>query len=243
MSATTKLPAAGTHVASALLPATRPRGDLARKVLACLASGPKSRAEIRGIVGGYTWDVYKAVDKLVRTGAAAEIGKGRYAAVPGAQERIGDHARLSRMIPGVPYRPPAHRRGRPAHWCAAWHRAEPGGCADLHRAGCQDQPGALRRHRTAVCRAQRAGSACSRALQRAAAADPRCDPGLPERAAAGAGRRSPHRPAGVDCHGPPRGDAAARVGAAHRAWPVRAGGHRQRSARCARRERHRSGIM
>ncbi len=98
MSATTKLPAAGTHVASALLPATRPRGDLARKVLACLASGPKSRSEIRGIVGGYTWDVYKAVDKLVRTGAAAEIGKGRYAAVPGAQERIGDHARLSRMI-------------------------------------------------------------------------------------------------------------------------------------------------
>jgi len=102
MSATTKLPAAGTHVASALPaaspPATRPRGDLARKVLACLASGPKSRAEIRRIVGGYTWDVYKAVDKLVRAGAAAEIGQGRYGAVPGAQERIGDHARLSRMI-------------------------------------------------------------------------------------------------------------------------------------------------
>ncbi len=98
MSAPTKLPAAGTRVASASLPATRPRGDLARTVLACLASGPKSRAEIRGIVGGYAWDVYKAVDKLVRTGAAAETGNGRYAAVPGAQERIGDHARLSRMI-------------------------------------------------------------------------------------------------------------------------------------------------
>jgi len=102
MSATTKLPAAGTHVASAvpaaLPPAARPRGDLAREVLACLASGPKSRAEIRGIVGCHSWDVYKAVGKLVRAGAAAEIGKGCYGAVPGAQARIGDPARLSRMI-------------------------------------------------------------------------------------------------------------------------------------------------
>ncbi len=102
MSATTKLPAARTHVASALPaalpPAARPRGDLPREVLACLASGPKSRAEIRGIVGCYTWDVYKAVGKLVRAGAAAEIGKGRYWAVPGAQARIGDPASLSRMI-------------------------------------------------------------------------------------------------------------------------------------------------
>jgi len=91
MSATTKLPAA-------LPPAARPRGSLAREVLACLASGPKSRAEIRGIVGCYTWDVYKVVGKLVRAGAAAEIGKGRYGAVPGAQARIGDPARLSRMV-------------------------------------------------------------------------------------------------------------------------------------------------
>ncbi len=102
MSATTKLPAAVTHVASALPaalpPAARPRGDLAREVLACLASGPKSRAEIRGIVGCYPWDVYKVVGKLVRAGAAAEIGKGRYGAVPGAQARIGDPARLSRMV-------------------------------------------------------------------------------------------------------------------------------------------------
>jgi len=102
MSATTKLPAAGTHVAAplpaALLPAARPRGDLAREVLACLTSGPKSRAEIRGIVGCYSWDVYKVVGKLVRAGAAAEIGKGCYGAVPGAQARIGDPARLSRMI-------------------------------------------------------------------------------------------------------------------------------------------------
>lgn len=76
--------------------------------------------------------------------------------------------------PGVPGRPPAHRRGRPAYRCAAWHRAEPGGCADLHRAGRQDRPGALRRHRTAACRARRAGGA----LHLAAAANPRCDPGF-----------------------------------------------------------------
>jgi len=93
---------AGTHVASplpaALPPAVRPRGDLAREVLACLASGPKSRAEIRGIVGCCSWDVYKAVRKLLRAGAAVEVGKGCYAAIPGAQARIGDPARLSRMI-------------------------------------------------------------------------------------------------------------------------------------------------
>jgi len=102
MSATTKPQAAGPHVASSLPavlpPAARERGDLAKEVLACLASGPKSRTEIRGIVGCDPWAVHKAVGKLLRAGAAVEVGKARYGAAPGAQARIDDPARLGRMI-------------------------------------------------------------------------------------------------------------------------------------------------
>ena len=102
MSATTKPQAAGPHVASPLPAASPPagqhRGDLAREVLACLASGPKSRTEIRRIVGCHPWAVYKAVGKLLRTGAAVEAGKGRYEATPGAQAKLGDPARLGRTI-------------------------------------------------------------------------------------------------------------------------------------------------
>ena len=102
MSATTKPQAAGPHVASTLPaaspPAGRHRGDLASEVLACLASGPKSRTEIRKVVGCHPWAVHKAVDKLLRTGAAVEVGEGRYGATPGAQTRIDDPARLGRTI-------------------------------------------------------------------------------------------------------------------------------------------------
>lgn len=96
MKATTKPKAAGPHVASPL--PVRERGDLAREVLACLELGPKSRTEIRGIVGCDPWTVHKAVGKLVRAGAAVELGNGRYGAVPGAQAKLDDPARLSRMI-------------------------------------------------------------------------------------------------------------------------------------------------
>jgi len=67
-------------------------------VLACLASGPKSRAEIRGAISCRSLDLYKTIGKLVRAGAAAEVGKGCYEAVPGAQAALGDPARLSRVI-------------------------------------------------------------------------------------------------------------------------------------------------
>ena len=102
MSATTKPQAAGPHVAAplpaVLPPAARERGDLAREVLACLASGPKSRAEIRGIVGCDPWAVHRAVGKLVRAGAAVEVGNGRYGAVLEAQAKLDEPARLGRTI-------------------------------------------------------------------------------------------------------------------------------------------------
>ena len=102
MSATTKPQAAGPHVASPLPaaspPAARERGDLAREVLACLASGPKSRAEIREIVGCDPWAVHKALGKLLRAGAAVEVGKARYGAAPEAQAKLDDPARLGRTI-------------------------------------------------------------------------------------------------------------------------------------------------
>jgi len=102
MSATTKLRAAGPHVASpspaASPPAARDRGDLAREALACLASGPKSRAEIREVVGCDPWAVHKALGKLLRAGAAVEVGKARYGATPEAQAKLDDPARLGRMI-------------------------------------------------------------------------------------------------------------------------------------------------
>ena len=98
----TKLQAAGPRVASpfpaVLPPAARERGGLAREVLACLASGPKSRAEIREIVGCDPWAVHRAVGKLVRTGAAVEVGNGRYGAVPEAQAKLDDPTRLGRTI-------------------------------------------------------------------------------------------------------------------------------------------------
>ena len=102
MRATTKPQAAGLHAASPLPaaspPAARERGDLAREVLACLASGPKSRAEIREIVGCDPWAVHRALGKLLRAGAAVEVGNGRYGATPGAQAKLDDPARLSRTI-------------------------------------------------------------------------------------------------------------------------------------------------
>ena len=102
MRTTTKPRAAGPHVPSplpAVLPSTaREKGDLAREVLACLASGPKSRTEIRKVVGDYPWAVHKAVGKLLRTGATVEVGHGRYGAAPGTQTQIGDPARLGRTI-------------------------------------------------------------------------------------------------------------------------------------------------
>ena len=42
--------------------------------------------------------MYKAVGKLLRTGAAVEVGKGRYEATSGAQAKLGDPARLGRTI-------------------------------------------------------------------------------------------------------------------------------------------------
>ena len=102
MRATTKPQVAGPHVASPLAVASpsavRERGDLAREVLACLASGPKSRTEITGIVGCDAWAVHRAVGKLVRAGAAVEVGDGCYRAAPEAQGRIDDPARLGRTI-------------------------------------------------------------------------------------------------------------------------------------------------
>ncbi len=102
MSSTNRTQATGTHAApplpAASPPGPRQKGGLAREVLACLASGPKSRAEIRGTISCRYSDLYKAIGKLVRAGAAAEVGKGRYEAVPGAQAALGDPARLSRVI-------------------------------------------------------------------------------------------------------------------------------------------------
>jgi len=97
MRATTK-PQAASPLPAASPSTARERGDLAREVVACLASGPKSRAEIRGIVGCDPWAAHKAVGKLVRAGAAVEVGNDRYGVVPGAQARIDDPARLGRMI-------------------------------------------------------------------------------------------------------------------------------------------------
>ena len=102
MRATAKPQAAGTHAAPPLPAASpspvRERGGLARGVLACLASGPKSRAEIMGIVGCDAWAVHRAVGKLVRAGAAVGVGNGCYGTAPGMQARIDNPARLGRMI-------------------------------------------------------------------------------------------------------------------------------------------------
>jgi len=102
MNSTNRTQATGTHAApplpAASPPGPRQKGGLVREVLACLASGPKSRAEIRGTVSCRYPDLYKAIGKLVRAGAAAEVGKGRYEAVPGAQTALDDPARLSRVI-------------------------------------------------------------------------------------------------------------------------------------------------
>ena len=102
MRAITKPPAAGTPAAPPLPVASplivRQSGDLEREVLACLASGPKSRAGIRGIVGCDPRAMHKAVSKLVRAGAVVRAGNNCYRAVPGARARTDDPARLSRMI-------------------------------------------------------------------------------------------------------------------------------------------------
>ncbi len=102
MSATTTPQAARTRVASSLPAASpyavRERGGLEREVLACLASGPKGRTEIRKIVGCDPWAVHKAVGKLLRAGAVVEVGKARYGLVPGAQAKLDDPARLGCMI-------------------------------------------------------------------------------------------------------------------------------------------------
>ena len=102
MSATTTAQFTGMHAASPMptvvLPATPQTGDLAKKVLACLASGPKERAEIAGIIDGTSRDVSMAITKLVRAGAAVEIGESRYQVSPGAHETIDTLFRLNRVI-------------------------------------------------------------------------------------------------------------------------------------------------
>ena len=77
--------------------------------------------------------------------AAADglCGQGRQGPLRGDPGRAGEARRSCPSRPhdpGVPGRSPAHRRGRPAHRCATRHRAEPGGCAGLHRAGCKGRP-------------------------------------------------------------------------------------------------------
>lgn len=224
----TKPQAAGPCVASpvpaVLPPAARERGGLARDVLACLASGPKSRVEIREIVGCDPWAVHRALGKLVRTGAAVEVGNGRYGAVPEAQARIDDPALLGRII--LAFLAVPRRIGEVAR-----HTGVPHGLvrSRVDALVCTGQAAKAGRGLYVATGRPRAvpgvpSAAPIGALQLAAAADPRRDPGLPEHAAPGAGRRRPYRPARVDRHGPPRGDAAAGAGGPHRPWPLRAGG-------------------